>query len=105
MSATKTETKLPKPLGDKVVLKPLDVSDVLQSGLVLPSQVTDKIKRGLVVAVGRGYLHPQTLEILPLETQVGDTVAYGDYGVTEVQVSGVTYLVISEAALVAVIPE
>lgn len=103
MTTETAERVIPRPLGDKVILEPIEISDVLPSGLIRPTSASDRIKRARVVAVGRGYRHPVTMEVIPLECRVGDVVAYS-HGTVEIEVQCRKYLVCSEGVILAVIP-
>ena len=72
------------------------------SGLVLPGE--DDMCYGKVVAVGRGFLHPQTLEVVPLQVKVGDEIAYkDDYGAVTLKHNFEDFVIMSEANIVAVV--
>jgi chaperonin GroES len=94
--------KIPQPLGDKIVLKPIDPEDaVTKGGLILPN-APDGAFRGEVVAVGRGYLNPQTMDIFPLESKLGDIVAFNkDYGVTELTHNQEKFIILGESTILA----
>lgn len=71
-----------KPLGNRVLVKPLSVEEVTASGIVLPSSESEKTKpnQGVVEAVGNGEL------IAKYGIKVGDTIVYNGYGIAEVEV-------------------
>jgi len=91
-----------KPLGDRVVLKPIEHVEKTESGIVLPDTAKEKPQEGEVIAVGPG----KTLENgqkLPLEVKVGDRVIYSKYAGTEVKVEGVEYLILEERNILAIV--
>ena len=92
-----------KPLGDRVVVKPLDEAETrTPSGLVIPDTAKEKPQTGEVVAVGPGGRDEGGTRI-PVDVSVGDIVLYSKYGGTEVKHEGVEYLVVSERDLLAVV--
>jgi chaperonin GroES len=83
-----------KPLGDRVVIKPLATEEVTKSGIVLPDTAKEKPQEGEVVAVGPG----RALEnggYMALEVKVGDRVIYSKYAGTEVKQDGQEYLILN----------
>jgi len=70
-----------KPLGDRVLVKPLTVEEVTKSGIVLPdTSEKEKKEQGEVVAIGDGE------KIKKLHLKVGDKVLFGKYSGDEVEV-------------------
>jgi len=96
-----TEIKL-KPLGDRVVVKPIEEEEVTKSGIVLPDTAKEKPQKGEVLAVGSGKLL-ENGERVPLEVKVGDIVVYAKYGGTEIELGGEEYVILSERDLLAVV--
>lgn len=91
-----------KPLGDRVLVKPLPEKEVTKGGIVLPDTAKEKPQEGTVVAVGPG----KTLEsgkVGPLSVKVGDKVLYGKYSGTEITVDGEEYLIIREEDILAIV--
>ncbi len=99
--ATQVQIKI-KPLGDRVVVKPIEEEEVTKSGIVLPDTAKEKPQKGEVLAVGTGKLLDNG-ERVPLEVKVGDVVVYAKYGGTEIELDGEEYVVLSERDLLAVI--
>jgi len=91
-----------KPLGDKVVIKPLANEEKTKSGIVLPDTAKEKPQQGEIVAVGSG----KTLENgqkVPLEVKVGDRVIYSKYAGTEIKIDEQEVLIPSERDIHAII--
>ncbi|MDF2706245.1 MAG: co-chaperone GroES [Nonomuraea muscovyensis] len=79
-----TATKVPvKPLGDRIVVQPLEAEQTTASGLVIPDTAKEKPQEGKVLAVGPGL--------------------YSKYGGTEVKYGGEEYLVLSARDVLAII--
>ena len=74
-----------KPLGDRVVVEPIEkeVETFAGGQLVLPDTAKEKPQQGKILATGPGRLDDDG-ERIPLEVKVGDTVVYAKY-------SGTTY--------------
>jgi chaperonin GroES len=91
-----------KPLGDRIVVKPMDEDEVrTASGLVIPDTAKEKPQQGEVLAVGPGEYKDG--ERIPLDVKVGDTVVYSKYGGTEVKYDGEDYLILSARDVLAVV--
>ena len=92
-----------KPLGDRLIVKPLDEEETTASGIVLPDTAKEKPHKGEVLAVGDGRWDEDGEKRIPLDVKVGDVVLYSKYGGTEVKYSGEEYLVLSARDVLAVI--
>ena len=84
-----------KPLGDRVVIKPLDQEEKTKSGIVLPDTAKEKPQQGEVVAVGTGRVLENGQKI-PLEVKVGDKVIFSKYAGTEIKIDGQNVLILNE---------
>jgi chaperonin GroES len=72
-----------QPLGDRVVVKPLEALEKTKGGIVLPDTAKEKPQEGKVMAVGKGTVL-ESGKVEPLEVKVGDKVLYGKYSGTEI---------------------
>ncbi|MCX7623784.1 MAG: co-chaperone GroES [Thermomicrobium sp.] len=100
---TATATKI-RPLGDRVVVKPIQKEEVTKSGIVLPDTAKEKPQRGQVVAVGPGRLTDDGKR-LPMEVKVGDEVLFAKYAGTELKIDDEEFLILSEKDILAVLTE
>jgi chaperonin GroES len=91
-----------KPLGDRVVLKPVDREEMTKSGIVIPDTAKEKPQEGIVEAVGTGRLLDSGQRV-PMELKVGDTVLYAKYAGSEFKPGDVEYLIVSEKDVLAVV--
>jgi len=91
-----------KPLGDRVVLKPVEREEVTKSGIVLPETAKEKHQEGIVEAVGSGRVLDNGTKV-PMELKVGDRVLYAKYAGNEFKVDDIEYLVISEKDVLGVL--
>lgn len=103
MAQTQTAVRL-TPLGDRVVVRPIEREEVTKSGLVLPDTAKEKPQEGEVVAVGPG----RTLDNgsrLPVELKVGQKVLYAKYAGTEFKLEDDEYLILREPDILAVVTD
>lgn len=92
-----------RPLGDHVVVKPLDDTEVTKAGIVLPDTVNkEKPEKGEIIAIGPGKLLDNGQRATP-SVKVGEKVVFKKYSPDEVKVDGQEYLVISESDIMAVL--
>ena len=91
-----------KPLGDRIVVKPLEAKEKTKSGIIVPDSAKEKPQEGKVVAVGTGRLLDDGA-VKALEIKNGDRVLYGKYSGTEVSVEETDYLILREEDVLAVV--
>jgi len=91
-----------RPLGDRVLVKPLSRETVTKSGIVLPDTATEKPQEGEILAVGPGKVLDNGKRV-DMEVRDGDTVLFAKYAGTEVNLDGEDYLVIRESDLLAIV--
>ena len=101
MAETKTKTNV-RPLGDRVVVKPVSREEKTQSGIYLPDTVQEKPQEAMVVAVGPGKLM-ENGERAPMDVKPGDRVLYSKYAGTEVKQLDEEMLILRESDILAVI--
>jgi len=90
-----------KPLGDRLIVKPIEEEETTASGIVLPDTAKEKPQKGKVVAVGDGKVNEDTGKRTPLDVSEGDEVLYSKYGGTEINVDGEELLVLRESDVLA----
>lgn len=90
-----------KPLGDRLIVRPIEEEQTTASGLVLPDTAKEKPQEGEVVAVGDGRWDEDGEKRIPLDVQAGDKVLYSKYGGTEIKVEGEDLLVLRESDVLA----
>ena len=88
------------PLGDRVLVQPLQREEVTRSGIVLPDTAKEKPQRGKVIAVGAGRL-TEDGKHLPMDVKEGDEVLFAKYAGTELKVEEEEYLILSEKDILA----
>jgi chaperonin GroES len=93
-----------KPLEDRVLIKPIEAETKTTSGIYLPETAKEKPMRGKVVAVGPGKLMDNGERLKPL-VKKGDTVVFGKYSGTEVEIKNVPHKIMRESELLGLIEE
>ena len=91
-----------KPLGDRVLIKPAEAKEVSKGGIILPDTAQEKPQEGEIVAIGAGTLSDSG-ERVALEVKVGDKVLYGKYSGTEITYNDVSYMIMKESDILAII--
>ena len=91
-----------KPLGDRVVVKPLSRETVTKSGIVLPDTAKEKPQEGEILAVGSGKVLDNGKRTT-LEVQVGQKVLFAKYAGTEVKLDNEEYLILRESDIMGII--
>ena len=90
-----------KPLGDRLIVEPLEEEQTTVGGIVLPDTAQEKPQRGTVLAVGPGARNTETGDRIPLDVAEGDVIVYSKYGGTEIKVEGEDYLILRESDVLA----
>ena len=85
-----------KPLADRVLVKPAEAEQKTAGGIIIPDTAKEKPQQGTVIAVGPGKKDE------PMTVKVKDTVLYGKYSGTEIQLDGETYLIMKESDIYAI---
>jgi chaperonin GroES len=91
-----------KPLGDRVVVEPIEQEEVTAGGIVLPDTAKEKPQQGLIMAAGPGA-RDEDGERIGMDVKVGDKVLYAKYSGTEFKVDGKKLLILRESDLLAII--
>ena len=90
------------PLGDRVVIEPVEAEAQTASGIVLPASVDkERPEQGTIVAVGPGKIEKG--ERVELDVKVGDMVLFTKYGPNEVTVGEKEYLIARQEDILAII--
>lgn len=89
-----------EPLGDRVVVKPIEEEQKTRSGIIIPDTAKEKPQEGEVIAVGKGRVNDQGIRIAP-EVKVGDRVLYAKYGGSEIKINGEEFMILRESDILA----
>jgi chaperonin GroES len=90
-----------QPLGDRVIVEPIEQEEVTASGIVLPESAKERPQRGTIMAVGPGRLDEDGTKRIPMDVKVGDVVLYAQYSGTQFKIDDKKYLVLSEKDILA----
>ncbi len=93
-----------KPLADRVVVKPIEESETVKGGIIIPDTAKEKPMQGEIIEVGPGRMTEDGKK-MPLEVKKGDKVLYGKYSGTEVSIGGEEYLIMRESDIFAIIQD
>ena len=91
-----------KPLGDRLVVKPIEQDDVTVGGIMLPDTAKEKPQKGEILAAGPGARNDAG-ERVEMDVKVGDTVLYAKYAGTEIKLEGDKVLVLRESDILAIV--
>ncbi|MBI4118238.1 MAG: co-chaperone GroES [Parcubacteria group bacterium] len=99
-------TKKPKeiiPLGDRVLIEPLEDEKRTDSGIIIPDTAKgERPQMGKVVAVGEGKRNDNG-DLVPMTVKKGNVVLFSKYGPDEIKVEGEEFLITSESNILAII--
>ncbi|HHY23422.1 MAG TPA: co-chaperone GroES [Clostridiaceae bacterium] len=90
-----------KPLGDRVVIKMVEVEETTKSGIVLPGSAKEKPQVAEIIAVGPGGLVDG--KEVKMEVEVGDKVIISKYSGTEVKVDNEEYTILRQSDILAIV--
>jgi chaperonin GroES len=91
-----------RPLGDRVVVKPLEREEVTKSGIVLPDTAKEKPQQGEVLAVGPGRVLDTGERVTP-DVKQGERVLFAKYSGTEFKLEQQELLILRESDILAIV--
>lgn len=100
MATTKKNKTNLIPLGDRLVIQPVEQEEVLASGIVIPDTAKEKPQQGDVLAAGPGRQDDDGKRIA-MDVKVGDRVLYAKYSGQEIKIDQNEYIVLSEKDVLA----
>ena len=93
-----------KPLGNRVVIEPLEQEEITAGGIVLPETAKEKPQKGKILSVGPGERDEDGNRI-PMDVKEGDTVLFAKYAGTEIKVNTKKLLILKESDILAIVLE
>jgi len=90
-----------EPLGDRVIVRPIETQEVSKGGIILPDTAKEKPQDGEIIAAGPGKLTDKGTRI-PMEVKVGDRVMFAKYAGTEVKLDDEKLLIMSQSDIMAI---
>jgi len=91
-----------KPLGDRVVVEPLEKEERTASGIILPETAKEKPQEGTIIAVGPGRRDDDG-KLVPMDVKLGDVVLYAKYAGTEIKLEDKKVLILKESDILAIV--
>lgn len=86
-----------KPLADRVLIEPTAAEETTLGGIIIPDSAKEKPLKGKVLATGNGTKDEDMV------LKEGDTVLYGKYAGTEVEIDGKKYLIMRQSDVLAIV--
>jgi chaperonin GroES len=91
-----------KPLGNRVVVEPIEQEEITAGGIVLPETAKEKPQRGTVLAAGPGERNGKGKRVA-LDVAEGDTVLFAKYSGTEIKINGKKLMILRETDILAIV--
>jgi chaperonin GroES len=91
-----------KPLGDRVLVEPVEEKEVKKGGIIIPDSAKEKPTEGLIIALGTGKTDDDGKKV-PFEVKKGDRVLISKYGGTEIKLDGKEYKILNSDDILAVL--
>ena len=91
-----------KPLGDRVLVEPVEEKEVKKGGIIIPDTAKEKPQEGIVRVLGTGKTDDDGKKV-PFEVKVGDRVLVSKYGGTEIKLEGKDYRILDSDDILAVL--
>ncbi len=99
--ATLTRVKV-QPLGDRVLVKPVESKEEKKGGIIIPETAKEKPQEGEVVSTGKGKT-TEDGKVLPLDVKPGDRILYGKYSGTEIKLDDKEYLIMHQDDILGIL--
>ncbi|OGR82764.1 MAG: co-chaperone GroES [Elusimicrobia bacterium RIFCSPHIGHO2_02_FULL_57_9] len=91
-----------QPLGDRVLVKPVEQKESKRGGIIIPETAKEKPQEGQVVATGKGKVTEEG-KVLPMDVKAGDKILYGKYSGNEIKLDDVEYLIMHQDDILGVL--
>ena len=91
-----------KPLGDRVLVEPVEEKETKKGGIIIPDSAKEKPTEGIIVALGTGKTDDDGKKV-PFEVKKGDRVLVSKYGGTEIKLDGKEYKILGADDILAII--
>jgi chaperonin GroES len=90
------------PLSDRVLVKPVEETEQVRGGIIIPDTAKEKPQQGVIEAVGPGK-RGENGKVQPMSVKAGDTVLYGKYAGTEVKIADQKFLIMGENDILGIV--
>jgi chaperonin GroES len=101
VDAVLTKVKI-KPLGDRVLVKPVEKEKQERGGLIIPDSAKEKPQEGEVVSAGKGKT-AEDGKLIPMDVKAGDKILYGKYSGTEIKIDGEDHLIMHQDDILGIL--
>jgi chaperonin GroES len=91
-----------KPLGNRVLIEPIEQEETTAGGIVLPETAKEKPQQGIILAIGPGA-RDENGKRIAMDVAAGDKILFAKYSGTEVKIDGKKLLILREDDILAVV--
>jgi len=91
-----------KPLGDRVLVEPVEEKEVKKGGIIIPDSAKEKPTEAVIIALGTGKTDDEGKKV-PFEVKKGDRVLISKYGGTEIKLDGKEYKLLNSDDILAIL--
>jgi chaperonin GroES len=91
-----------KPLGDRVLVEPVEDKETSKGGIIIPDSAKEKPQEAKVIALGTGKRDDDG-KIIPFEVKVGDIVLTSKYGGTDIKLDDKTFKILSVSDILGIV--
>ncbi len=91
-----------RPLGDRVIVRPIEKKDEVRSGLIIPDTAKEKPQEGEIIAAGKGKIGEDG-KLIPMDVKAGDKILYGKYSGTVVNLDGQEFLIMHQDDILGIV--
>ncbi|MBI5302070.1 MAG: co-chaperone GroES [Chloroflexi bacterium] len=92
-----------RPLGDRLIVEPLDQEEKTAGGILLPETAKEKPQEGKVIAAGAGRWDDEGKKRVEMDVKTGDVVIFAKYSGTEIKLNDKKVLILSEKDVLAIV--
>ncbi len=99
--ATLSKVKI-QPLGDRVLVKPVEAKETKRGGIIIPDSAKEKPQEGIIAACGKGKT-TEDGKVIALDVKVGDKILYGKYSGSEIKLDDEDYLIMHQDDILGIL--
>jgi chaperonin GroES len=99
--ATLSKVKI-QPLGDRVLVKPVEAKETKRGGIIIPDSAKEKPQEGMIAACGKGKT-TEDGKVIALDVKVGDKILYGKYSGSEIKLDDEDYLIMHQDDILGIL--
>ena len=99
--ATLSKVKI-QPLGDRVLVKPVEAKEIKRSGIIIPDSAKEKPQEGIIAACGKGKTTDDG-KVIALDVKPGDKILYGKYSGSEIKLDDEEYLIMHQDDILGIL--